>query len=340
MPITIVVRSASAPSPRTAPAAHPQDDPSLTFDGPRIVVGRGSGSDVRLPDPSVSFRHATIRAQGNDYAIVDESSSNGTWVGGVRLPPHTPRIVKNGEFVRVGRVWLELAIGQKAPTPDLGLATRDLAFALVQRAMDALGDDTMPKVRVAEGPDIGEELRMTEEGRAYVVGRAETCDLPLADTDCSREHAVIARRAGQILIRDLNSRNGVFLGEQRLEVQRDVVWRSPTMARIGGTVLALDEPVNMALAELEAADDETMREEDAPPAPQSRVPSLRSPEEVPQSQMSPALSAPIAELATNTVDMPRVAQQKRIWTTTDIIVVMLALTIIGASLAGLVWVLR
>lgn len=349
MPVTVVVRTASGPSPEA---------PSLTFDGSRIVIGRGSGSDVRLPDPSVSTRHATIRASGTDYAIVDEGSTNGTWVGGVRLLPQSPRVVKSGDLVRVGRVWLELAIGQKAPTPDLGLATRDLAFALVQRAMDAVGDDTVAKVRVAEGPDIGEELRLAEEGRAYVVGRTETCDLPLADADASREHAVIARRRGQILLRDLGSRNGVFLGDQRLTPERDVVWRAPTMARIGITVLALDEPVSAALAELEAAADEAMREEDIPPAPAEPPPpvparesasmaaagasSSAGPASAPRSAAAPSVqgAAPIAEVAADTADMVRVPRKKRGWTMTDVLVVTLALGVIAASLAGLVWVLR
>lgn len=340
MPVTVVVRTASGPSPQA---------PSLTFDGSRIVIGRGSGSDVRLPDPSVSTRHATIRATGNDYAIVDEGSTNGTWVGGVKLQPQSPRLVKTGDLVRVGRVWLEVSIGQKAATPDLGLATRDLAFALVQRAMDAVGDDTIAKVRVAEGPDIGEELRLTEEGRAYVIGRAETCDLPLADADSSREHAVVARRGGQILLRDLGSRNGVFLGDAKLSPDRDVVWRAPTMARIGITVLALDEPVSAALAELEAAADEAMREDDVPPVPQppSAAPApAPAPASSPTSRRStepPASggrAAPIAEIATDTSEMARVPRGKRGWTMTDFLVFTLALGVIAASIAGLVWVLR
>jgi pSer/pThr/pTyr-binding forkhead associated (FHA) protein len=340
MPVTVVVRTASGGA----------SAPSLTFDGERVVIGRGSGSDVRLPDPSVSTRHATIRATGNDFAIVDEGSTNGTWVGGVRLLPRSPRIVRSGDLVRVGRVWLELGIGQKAPTPDLGLATRDLAFALVERAMNAVGDDTIAKVRVAEGPDIGEELLLADEGRAYVVGRAETCDLPLADADASREHAVVARRGGQILLRDLGSRNGVFLGDQRLVPERDIVWRAPTMARLGVTVLALDEPVSAALAELEAAADEAMREEDIPPeprdAPAQVVPeaSVASPAPAsagPRSAAGPSVgAAPIADLAVDTAEMVRVPRKARGWTLTDILVVTVALGIIAVSLAGLVWVLR
>ena len=73
MPVTVLVRSASADrDQREAAGAHGSAAaPSLTFDGPRVVIGRGQGSDVRLPDPSVSTRHATIRAQGTEYAIVD-----------------------------------------------------------------------------------------------------------------------------------------------------------------------------------------------------------------------------------------------------------------------------
>lgn len=345
MPVTVVVRTASGPT---------SDAPSLTFDGSRMVIGRGSGSDVRLPDPSVSTRHASLRASGNDYAIVDEGSTNGTWVGGVKLLPQSPRVVKSGDLVRVGRVWLELTIGQKAPTPDLSLATRDLAFALVERAMAAVGDDTVPKVRVAEGPDIGEELRLLEAGRAYVLGRAETCDLPLADADASREHAVIARRGGQVLVRDLGSRNGVFLGDQRIAPERDVVWRAPMMARIGITVLALDEPVSAALAELEGAADEAMREDDIPPPPVNDLapdPALDE-RAGPASNLGPPRStagprsmrmqgsAPSADVATDTTSMVRVPRPKRGFTMTDILVVTLALGLIAASLVGLVWVLR
>jgi pSer/pThr/pTyr-binding forkhead associated (FHA) protein len=344
MPVTVVVlssRTRDAPS-GSSEALDAARAPSLTFDGSRIVIGRSAGSDVRLPDPSVSLRHASIRAQGAEYAIVDEGSSNGTWVGGVKLGPQTPRLVKSGDLVRVGRVWLELVIGQKAPTPDLALATRDLALALVRNAMDAVGDDTCARVRVTEGPDMGAELRLVDDGRIYLIGRAEKCDLPLADEDASREHASVVRRGSQVILRDLGSRNGVFLGDSRLGPERDVVWRPPTMARIGVSVLALDEPVSLALAELEAAADEQLADADAPPPPPSGVaaPSepARSPS-VPDERASPQQEAPIAEVGSRTATTV-VRRRRRVWTAADVFVVSIALLVISASVAGLVWVLR
>ena len=76
MALTVVVRSGEGePAPR------------ITFDAPRIVIGRGDGCEVRLPDPSVSHRHASIRQRGTDYIVLDEGSTNGTFVGPVRLSP-------------------------------------------------------------------------------------------------------------------------------------------------------------------------------------------------------------------------------------------------------------
>lgn len=328
MPITVVVRSASA-----------AEAPSLTFDGPRIVIGRSSGADVRLPDPSVSLRHASIRASGSEYTVVDEGSTNGTWVGGVQLVPQTPRLLKTGDLVRVGRVWLEVSVGSTRPaTPDLGLATKDLALALVRDAMAAVGDDTVAKVIVVEGPDAGTTLRLADEGRAYVIGRAEACDLPLADGDASREHAVVVRRGSQVLLRDSNSHNGVMLGDQMIPPDRDMLWRPATMARIGASVLAVEEPVTIALAELEAAADEKMKEGDVPPPPKSEeAPPVES---APASRASEGAAAPIAEVARE--EPPPVVRRPkgRAWTVTDLVVVTVALAVIGASVAGLIWVLK
>ncbi|MCL2778181.1 MAG: FHA domain-containing protein [Polyangiaceae bacterium] len=276
MPITVTVRSMNE-RPTGSSTSGASKLPSLTFDGPRIVLGRGAGADVRLPDPSVSVRHATIRAQGAEYAIVDEGSTNGTFMGGVRLVPQTPRIIKSGDLARIGRLWLEFVIGQKVATSDLGLATRELAFVLVRNALNSHGDDTVAKLRVVEGPNIGLVLRIVEPGRVYLIGRAEHCDLSLADPHCSREHASVTKRAGQVFLRDYGSSHGVVLGGARIPAGCDVPWRSSFMARIGNTVLALDEPVAAALASLEAAVDEQLADKDVPGPPQmrSRPPSAR-----------------------------------------------------------------
>src|SRR5206468_4043247 len=109
----------------------------------RIVIGRGQSCDLRLPDPSVSHRHATVQSKGAEFLLIDEGSTNGTFVGGVRLAPRTTRVLRSGDMIRVGRVWLEARIDQTPPTRDAANATRDLALALVSQAMARIGEATV-----------------------------------------------------------------------------------------------------------------------------------------------------------------------------------------------------
>jgi hypothetical protein len=78
-------------------------------------------------------------------------------------------------------------------------------------------------------------------------------------------------RTVRSLIQDLGAKNGTWLGGARLSSDQRVAWRATQMLKVGGTVLALAEPVADALAELEAADDEPLGPQDANPAPTSRL---------------------------------------------------------------------
>ncbi len=339
-----------SPSGQESRAGAPGAPPGLTFDGARVVIGRGQGCDVRLPDPSVSQRHATVRVEGGKHSLVDEGSTNGTFVGGVRLSPQTPRALRTGDLIRVGRVWLEARIDQTPPTRDLAVATRELALMLVAQAMEDQGDDVVPKVRVVEGPDAGVVLPLIEEGRAYIVGRDDACDLPLADADASREHVQLVRRGPAVLVRDPGSKNGALLGESRLARDRDVAWRSALMMRVGRTVLALEEPVAQALGALEGAADEPMVEGDAPPEPAPV--SLQRPETAATEAAPPPSSAPSSAGMTSAAPIAQVraasaanattvrSSSRKGWSATDIAVLIAATVLIAASVAGLVWLLK
>src|SRR6185503_3907724 len=147
MALTVVIRSGELKMPAT-----------ITFDAPRIVIGRGDGCEVRLPDPSVSHRHASIRQRGTDYVVVDEGSSNGTFVGPVRLSAQAPRVLRHHDLIRVGRVWLEVRVEQAVPTANPQATTREIALGLVAAALSAQGEDVSARVRVEDGPDVGREL--------------------------------------------------------------------------------------------------------------------------------------------------------------------------------------
>ncbi|HXE04593.1 MAG TPA: FHA domain-containing protein, partial [Bryobacteraceae bacterium] len=49
------------------------------------VIGRGQFSEVRLNDPTVSRRHASIRRDGAKWELSDQDSANGTLLRGERI---------------------------------------------------------------------------------------------------------------------------------------------------------------------------------------------------------------------------------------------------------------
>ncbi|WP_028658483.1 FHA domain-containing protein FhaB/FipA [Nocardioides insulae] len=71
-----------------------------------IIIGRGTDAAIRLDDDYVSTRHARIAASGEDWFVEDLGSTNGTYVGTVRITQ--PTTITTGVQVRIGKTILEL----------------------------------------------------------------------------------------------------------------------------------------------------------------------------------------------------------------------------------------
>ncbi|QWF22268.1 FHA domain-containing protein [Nocardioides sp. LMS-CY] len=71
-----------------------------------ILIGRGTDAAIRLDDDYVSTRHARIAASGDQWFVEDLGSTNGTYVGSVRISQ--PTTITLGTQVRVGKTIIEL----------------------------------------------------------------------------------------------------------------------------------------------------------------------------------------------------------------------------------------
>jgi pSer/pThr/pTyr-binding forkhead associated (FHA) protein len=302
----------------------------LTLDGPRIVVGRAANSDVRLPDYSVSLRHATFRQRGADYLIVDEDSTNGTFVGPVKLSPQAPRVVRSGDCIRFGRIWVEVRIEAVPATTQSMLAAKELALRLVAGALTASKEDTLARLVVSQGPDRGSELRFERADHRYVLGRTNTCDLVMKEPNASRRHVEVFLRSSQVYARDLGSKNGTVLAQLPLEGKREAPWPPRAVMQIGTDQILLVDPVAEALLELEQAADEVI-----PPDEEVPIPSRASQETSDLRQIPPATAqnlVPRPERRQRAPDRSGIGKA-------DIFVGLVALFVLGASLIGLYWLL-
>jgi len=66
----------------------------------RLIIGRGSDSDVFLPDHLLSRRHAEIEPRGGAFYLIDLGSTNGTYLNGERVVGE--RRLHDGDLIAVG----------------------------------------------------------------------------------------------------------------------------------------------------------------------------------------------------------------------------------------------
>jgi pSer/pThr/pTyr-binding forkhead associated (FHA) protein len=66
-------------------------------------IGRGLSADLRLDENSVSRRHAMLVREDSGARLLDDRSSNGTFVNGRRVEQAD---LSSGDVIKVGRVTL------------------------------------------------------------------------------------------------------------------------------------------------------------------------------------------------------------------------------------------
>jgi hypothetical protein len=102
------VRRRAAPAGPTQPGRYlevhgPSETLLIPLIGEVIHIGRGLTADLRLDDASVSRRHAILVNRHSSAQVLDERSSNGTFVNGRRI---SQAALRSGDMLILGRLLL------------------------------------------------------------------------------------------------------------------------------------------------------------------------------------------------------------------------------------------
>lgn len=169
--------------------------------GRPIAIGRNPNAAVALAEGTVSWEHAEIGIRDGALMIWDRGSHNGTRVDGQRIDERGVRL-RHGVVIHLGDLEMRFVkAGQEGTT------------ALV------------PQLR---------RYRLVSD---LSIGRAGENDIVLDEANVSRHHAVL-RLGPPMTIEDLGSRNGTWLGHQR--VQRAQLHRGDEVG-VGSRRLSLDD---------------------------------------------------------------------------------------------------
>ena len=98
-----------------------------------FLVGRRTGLALSLPCQSVSKVHADLRQAGDNLRVRDLSSTNGTFVNGIRITEDSP--VQGGDLLQFGNVIFQVIGAESNITPDTHTIQTDSsesALAMVQ----------------------------------------------------------------------------------------------------------------------------------------------------------------------------------------------------------------
>lgn len=92
--------------------------PILVYPKEETSLGRRDPAGGTMPDVDltsyaayrmgVSRRHALLTLKNRTLQIIDLGSSNGTMVNGVKLAPHQPRPLKDGDMIALGKMSLRV----------------------------------------------------------------------------------------------------------------------------------------------------------------------------------------------------------------------------------------
>ncbi|MGZ8844305.1 MAG: FHA domain-containing protein, partial [Pyrinomonadaceae bacterium] len=207
----------------------------------------------------VSRRHAEIRKSGEQFAISDLKSFNGTLVNNQRISESVP--LSNGDEIQLGAggPMLRLidpahpapphrAIQPGAPTPS----QQNIPSAFGQIAAMARGGTIVSTSGTLQpqAPPSGSQpqllARLSFETRPQLsVGRAPDNDLRLDGLQISNHHARFVRTNGSVSVEDAGSTNGVYVNGERISGRRPV--QLSDVIQIGPFVLQADASQGVAV---------------------------------------------------------------------------------------------
>ena len=165
----------------------------MNADQIEVTIGRnGFQANIEIPSQGVSRLHATIQlVDKNNLRIVDQNSTNGTYLNGVRVQESN---LKSGDVISFQKNQPEYALLVNATTPTF-----------------LLDEDTIPTPLDFLVESQKTLFELLQEKETVTIGRQD-CDIVLSNLTISRKHTSVTKKPdGTYLVTDLGSKNGTFV---------------------------------------------------------------------------------------------------------------------------------
>jgi len=183
-----------------------------------ISIGRELDNHVFLEEKNISRYHAKILQDTEGYFLIDLGSANGTYLNGAEISPKRPRLLVNGDIIRIGSYELRFST-EVSPAKPLNVP--------VSHAPTIVGSFHPHRTKPPENINM-------RDRQVLRIGRDDRNDTVINHPAVSRFHAKIQRKNGSFYITD-SSTNGTFINGKR--VTREQLLKVNDQIRIGSTCL-------------------------------------------------------------------------------------------------------
>ena len=210
---------------------------------PRYAIGKDKSNDFVIDEEGVAGFHAELRIEDDDRIfLTDAGSATGTHVNGKPIKARTQ--LRAGDVIGIATAEMSLVDPKQElagqPAPQVADAETALTPALqgISVGGGVGGVPTGWSLKAKTGSIAGRVFPLPSSGRA-IIGRSQNCDIVLAGTHVSRQHAELYFQSGKLHVKDLGSSNGTFLNRKRVE---DAVVNPGDELRFDTLVFQVDAP--------------------------------------------------------------------------------------------------
>jgi pSer/pThr/pTyr-binding forkhead associated (FHA) protein len=193
-----------------------QDGPEQEFELGKssISIGRALTNDVVLNDGRVSRSHARLDFGQKSCTLSDLGSSNGTRLNGKIVDRAE---LRPGDFINLGNTTLRFEAAKSAE--DIGLTVIDteaeLNTSIDQEVLPmAINETSTPRLVIFTNENTW-EISLDDSDKV-TIGRTEPNQIVLEHSKVSRQHAEVVRKGNNFVLRDLDSTNGTWFGDERV----------------------------------------------------------------------------------------------------------------------------
>jgi serine/threonine protein kinase/Tol biopolymer transport system component len=144
---------------------------AVTLKTQPMTIGRDQTNDIVLDMQKVSRKHARIEFDGASYQVTDLNSTNGTYLGDVKLLPGVPESWTPDKPLRIGDCFLKLERAQKGASPRTRMTVAaDGTLVEADVAASSVGSDRVslfmekPDIQVAPGNSVTSSFVVLNQG--------------------------------------------------------------------------------------------------------------------------------------------------------------------------------